>query len=34
MLIKKSRIVFALLSVLLTATVFTGCKTEAQRMRK
>lgn len=29
---KKSRIVFAFLSVLLTATVFTGCETEAQRV--
>lgn len=29
---KKSRIVFALLSVLLTATVLTGCETEAQRV--
>ena len=29
---KKSGIVFALLSVLLTATVFTGCETEAQRV--
>ena len=29
---KKSRIVFVLLSVLLTATVLTGCGTEAQRV--
>ena len=29
---KKSRIILALLSVLLTATVFTGCGTEAQRV--
>ena len=29
---KKSRIVFALLSVLLTVTVLTGCETEAQRV--
>ena len=29
---KKSRIIFALLSVLLTATVLTGCGTEAQRV--
>lgn len=29
---KKSRIILALLSVLLTATVFTGCETEAQRV--
>lgn len=32
MFVKKSRIIFALLSVLLTATVFTGCETEAQRV--
>ena len=32
MLMKKSRIVFALLSVLLTVTVLTGCGTEAQRV--
>ena len=29
---KKSGIVFALLSVLLTVTVLTGCETEAQRV--
>ena len=29
---KKSRIILALLSVLLTATVLTGCETEAQRV--
>lgn len=29
---KKSRIILALLSVLLTATVLTGCGTEAQRV--
>lgn len=29
---KKSRIILALLSVLLTVTVFTGCETEAQRV--
>ena len=29
---KKSRIVLALLSVLLTVTVLTGCETEAQRV--
>ena len=32
MFVKKSRIILALLSVLLTATVFTGCETEAQRV--
>lgn len=31
MFVKKSRIILALLSVLLTATVLTGCGTEAQR---
>ena len=29
---KKSRIILALLSVLLTVTVLTGCETEAQRV--
>lgn len=29
---KKSRIVFTLLSVLLTVTVLTGCETEAQKV--
>ena len=29
---KKAKIIFALLSVLLTATVLTGCGTEAQRV--
>ena len=29
---KKSRIILALLSVLLTVAVFTGCETEAQRV--
>ena len=32
MFVKKSRIILALLSVLLTATVLTGCGTEAQRV--
>ena len=32
MFLKKSRIILALLSVLLTATVLTGCGTEAQRV--
>ena len=32
MFVKKSRIIFALLSVLLTVTVLTGCETEAQRV--
>ena len=32
MLVKKSRIILALLSVLLTVTVLTGCETEAQRV--
>ena len=32
MFVKKSRIILAFLSVLLTATVFTGCETEAQRV--
>ena len=32
MLMKKSRIVFFFFSFLLTATVFTGCETEAQRV--
>ena len=32
MLMKKSRIILALLSVLLTVTVLTGCGTEAQRV--
>ena len=32
MFVKKSRIILALLSVLLTATVLTGCETEAQRV--
>ena len=31
MFVKKSRIILALLSVLLTVTVLTGCETEAQR---
>ena len=34
MFVKKSRIILALLSVLLTATVLTGCETEAQRVMK
>lgn len=29
---KKAKIILAILSVLLTATVFTGCETEAQRV--
>ena len=29
---KKSRIILALLSVLMVTTVFTGCETEAQRV--
>lgn len=32
MFVKKSRIILALLSVLLTVTVLTGCETEAQRV--
>ena len=32
MFVKKSRIILALLSVLLTVTVLTGCGTEAQRV--
>ena len=32
MFVRKSRIILALLSVLLTATVLTGCGTEAQRV--
>ena len=32
MLVKKSRIILALLSVLLTVTMLTGCETEAQRV--
>ena len=32
MFVKKSRIILALLSVLLTAIVLTGCETEAQRV--
>ena len=32
MFVKKSRIILSLLSVLLTATVLTGCGTEAQRV--
>ena len=32
MFVKKSRIILALLSVLLTAIVLTGCGTEAQRV--
>ena len=32
MLMKKSRIILALLSVLMVTTVFTGCETEAQRV--
>ena len=32
MFVKKSRIILALLSVLLTVTMLTGCETEAQRV--
>ena len=32
MFVKKSRIILALLSVLMVTTVFTGCETEAQRV--
>ena len=32
MFVKKAKIILAILSVLLTATVVTGCETEAQRV--
>ena len=32
MFVRKSRIILALLSVLMVTTVFTGCETEAQRV--